>query len=173
MSLPIIDAAKARQLIAEGAVLVDVREADERAREHIPGTQHAPLSTLRSVEAPGAKAVIFHCRSGARTQANAERLAKSVGGKAYLVEGGMDAWKRAGLPTEKKAGAPIELMRQVMITAGLLVLAGVILGTGVDPRFYALSAFVGAGLTFSGVTGMCGMANILRRMPWNRQIRTA
>ena len=73
MSLPIIDAAKARQLIAEGAVLVDVREADERAREHIPGTQHAPLSTLRSVEAPGAKAVIFHCRSGARTGANAAR----------------------------------------------------------------------------------------------------
>jgi rhodanese-related sulfurtransferase len=77
------------------------------------------------------------------------------------------------LPTEKKAGAPIELMRQVMIAAGVLVLAGVILGTGVDPRFYALSAFVGAGLTFSGVTGMCAMANILRRMPWNRQIRTA
>jgi rhodanese-related sulfurtransferase len=174
MSLPILPPKEAHRLISEGAALIDIREADEFARERIPCATNTPLSKLDSTDLKTGDAVIvFHCRSGARTQANAERLAKSVGGKAYLVEGGMDAWKRAGLPTERKAGAPIELMRQVMIAAGLLVLAGVILGTGVDPRFYALSAFVGAGLTFSGVTGICAMANILRRMPWNRQIRTA
>ena len=117
MSLPVIDAAKARQLIAEGAVLVDVREVDERAREHIPGTQHAPLSTLRSVQAPGANAVIFHCRSGARTGANAARLGEAAGCDAYLLEGGLEAWKRAGLPVSADRSQPIEIMRQVQLVA--------------------------------------------------------
>ena len=53
--------------------------------------------------------------------------------------------------------------------AGLLVLAGVILGLTVAPAWFALSAFVGAGLTFAGLTGWCGMANLLAMMPWNRR----
>jgi rhodanese-related sulfurtransferase len=118
MSLQTIDAATARRLVAEGAVLVDVRESDERAREHIPGTRHAPA--LKPVEAPGAKAVIFHCRSGARTGANAGRLAEAAGCEAYLLEGGLDAWKRAGLPVSTDRKQPIEIMRQVQIVAGSL-----------------------------------------------------
>lgn len=60
-------------------------------------------------------------------------------------------------------------MRQVQITAGSLVLTGVLLGLFVAPGFFGLSAFVGAGLIFAGVTGWCGMANLLRVMPWNRR----
>ena len=52
--------------------------------------------------------------------------------------------------------------------AGGLVLAGVILGFLLSPWFFALSGFVGAGLTFAGVTGFCGMARILAVAPWNR-----
>lgn len=59
-------------------------------------------------------------------------------------------------------------MRQVQITTGLLILTGVVLGWFVNPAFYALSAFVGAGLTFAGATGWCGMAMLLKAMPWNR-----
>ncbi len=173
MSLPVIDAARARQLIAEGAVLVDVREADERAREHIPGTQHAPLSTLRSVQAPGAKAVIFHCRSGARTGANAARLGEAAGCDVYLLEGGLEAWKRAGLPVSADRSQPIEIMRQVQIVAGSLVVLGVVLGLWIAPPFFAVSAFVGAGLVFAGSTGWCGMAKLLALMPWNRATRKA
>lgn len=173
MSLPTVDAATARRLIAEGAVLVDVREPDERAREHIPGTRHAPLSSLRQVEAPGAKAVIFHCRSGARTGANAARLGEAAGCEAYLLEGGLDAWKRAGLPVSTDRGQPIEIMRQVQIVAGSLVVLGVVLGFLVAPSFLALPAFVGAGLVFAGSTGWCGMARLLAVMPWNRAARKA
>ena len=67
------------------------------------------------------------------------------------------------------SGQPIEIMRQVQITAGSLVLLGVILGTWVAPAFYGLSAFVGAGLMFAGISGWCGMAKILAVMPWNRR----
>ncbi len=64
---------------------------------------------------------------------------------------------------------PISLQRQVQITAGSMVLIGVILGFAVSPWFFLLSGFVGAGLTFSGVSGTCAMASLLAAMPWNRR----
>ncbi|MFO1160707.1 MAG: rhodanese family protein [Reyranellaceae bacterium] len=173
MSLSTIDVAGAKRLLDQGAVLVDIREADERAREHVPGARHNPLSRLAAVDAPGAKAVIFHCRSGARTAANAQRLGKAAACEAYILEGGLEAWKKAGLPVTIDDRQPIEIMRQVQITAGSLVLVGVALGVWVAPAFLALSAFVGAGLVFAGTTGWCGMAKLLALMPWNRQVRKA
>jgi rhodanese-related sulfurtransferase len=102
MSLPSIAPAAARRLIDEGAVLIDIREANEFARENIPGAHHLPLSRLHELELAvrQGKPVIFHCKSGARTATNASRLAMKVNGacEAYILEGGLDAWKRAGLP---------------------------------------------------------------------------
>ena len=66
--------------------------------------------------------------------------------------------------------APISIMRQVQIVAGTLVLLGVLLGWLVSPWFFALSAFVGAGLTFAGISGTCAMANLLGFLPYNRRI---
>jgi hypothetical protein len=69
--------------------------------------------------------------------------------------------------------APLPIMRQVQIAAGSLVLLGVVLAVLVSPWFMALSAFVGAGLIVAGVTGFCGMANLLLHMPWNRSREAA
>ena len=170
MSLPTIDVAGARHLLDEGAVLVDIREADEHARERVPGARHNPLSRLAPIELPAGKAVIFHCRSGARTTANAARLAGAASCDAYVLEGGIDAWKKAGLPVAVDRRQPITIMRQVQIVAGSLVLLGIVLGVWVAPAFLALSAF--AGLAFAGVSGWCGMARLLALMPWNRPDRT-
>jgi rhodanese-related sulfurtransferase len=167
-----ITPAEAARLLEDGATLIDIREPDEHARAHIPGARNLPLSRL-----PGAglavaadRPVLFHCRSGARTGANAALLADQAGGgAAYVVAGGLDAWRATGLPVAKDRRAPIEIMRQVQIVAGSLVLAGVLLGAFVTPGFYGLAGFVGAGLVFAGASGTCAMANILRRMPWNRQ----
>ena len=161
----------ARQLREGGATLVDVREPDEHARERIPGAQNLPLSQLEAagLALRGSGPVLFHCRSGARTQGSAARLVAKAGrAEAYEVEGGLEAWKRAGLPVAEDRRQPLELMRQVHIAAGSLVLLGVLLGALVAPAFYAVSGFVGAGLVFAGVTGFCGMARLLRLMPWNR-----
>jgi rhodanese-related sulfurtransferase len=162
----------ARLLREGGATLVDVREADEHARERIPGARNLPLSRLEEAELAvhQGKPVLFHCRSGARTAGNADRLAAKAGlCEAYVVEGGLDAWKRAGLPVAEDRRQPIELMRQVQIAAGSMVVLGVLLGAFVTPGFYILSGFVGAGLVFAGVTGTCGLAQVLRMMPWNRR----
>jgi hypothetical protein len=59
-------------------------------------------------------------------------------------------------------------MRQVQISVGTITLAGVILGTLFHPIFYSIPALAGAGLIFAGVTGSCGMAMLLAKMPWNR-----
>ncbi len=171
MSLNPVKPDDAKRLISEGAILLDVREADEYARERIPGARHVALSGLTTVECGDAPAVIFHCRSGARTSAACDKLAAAVSAKAYVLEGGLDAWKKAGLPVLEDRRQPLELQRQVQIAAGSLVLSGVILGALVSPAFYGISAFVGAGLVFAGVSGFCGMARLLRMMPWNRRMQ--
>jgi rhodanese-related sulfurtransferase len=169
--LKTITPADAARLLRDGAILVDVREPDEYARERIPGATSLPLSRLEEAElaAPDSKPVLFHCRSGARTQGNTARLAAKAGlREAYGIEGGLEAWKHAGLPVAEDRRQPLELMRQVQIAAGSMVLMGVLLGATVLPWLYGLSAFVGAGLVFAGMTGTCGLARLLRLMPWNR-----
>jgi rhodanese-related sulfurtransferase len=148
------------------AVLIDIREADEFARRRIGGAISRPLSAIGDV--PLDRSVIFTCRTGMRTGANAARLAALVPAPAYVLEGGVDGWAAAGLPVVTDARAPMEMMRQVQIAAGVLILAGVLLGWLVAPGFYLLAGFVGAGLTFAGISGFCGMARVLALMPWNR-----
>lgn len=168
-----ISAERAAALMREGAILVDIRERDEYARERIAGARHHAVSMLDRAHParPGDEVLIFHCRSGARTVENAERIAASMpaGIETYILEGGIDAWKKAGLPVAIDRKAPIPTMRQVQIVAGSLILLGALLGATVAPAFYLLCAFVGAGLVFAGVTGFCGMERILSLMPWNRR----
>ncbi|MBX9926784.1 MAG: rhodanese family protein, partial [Hyphomicrobiaceae bacterium] len=154
-----------------GAVLIDIRGADEHARERISGAQNVPLDRLTPINS-GSRPVVFHCKAGNRTAMNAAQLAASTTCKAYIVDGGIESWKRAGLPTIADRGQPIEIMRQVQLTAGGLVLLGVVASLLIDPRFIALSGFVGAGLMFAGATGWCGMAKLLAAMPWNRRPST-
>ena len=153
------------------AVLVDIREADEFARVHIKGAQLQPLSQWEKAHLTidPADDVIFTCRSGMRTGGACDRLAARVSGDAYVLDGGINAWQSAGLPVESDADAPLEIMRQVQIAAGSLVLVGVLLGFTVSTAWFSMAAFVGAGLTFAGLSGFCGMAKLLMLMPWNRQ----
>lgn len=170
-TLPPIDPHDLHRRLATGdAVLIDVREPDEFAREHILGARLAPLSAidLHDFDRDHGKIAVFHCRSGARTQAHAAQLLAKGFRQAYALEGGLQAWKAAGLPVHSNAKAPLEIMRQVQIAAGLLILLGVGLGFLVHPGFFGLAGFVGAGLTFAGTTGWCGMALLLKAMPWNK-----
>lgn len=83
--------------------LVDIREPDEYAQEHIPGAVSLPLSGLQKsgLHVGGNEHVVFHCKSGMRTNANCDALAAQVDGEAYVMQGGLQAWKKAGLPVEK------------------------------------------------------------------------
>ncbi len=169
MTLPRLSPAGTRAALDTGARLVDIRGADEHAREHISGALNVPLERMGELPRDD-HPVVFHCRSGMRTSANAARLAEAAGAAgAYILEGGIDAWRNAGQATVTDRSQPLEIMRQVQIAAGAMVLGGILLGLFVSPGFFGLSAFVGAGLMLAGATGWCGMANLLRVMPWNRR----
>jgi rhodanese-related sulfurtransferase len=167
MSLAKITPEEAKRLVDAGATLIDVRAPAEHARESIPGARNLPLGQRPSRDLAGP--VVFHCRSGMRTSMKAAELAGSVDCEAYLLEGGIDAWKRAGLPVKRDASLPIEIMRQVQIAAGSLVALSFVLGFVWSTVFFLVAALVGCGLIFAGVTGWCGMAKVLELAPWNRR----
>jgi rhodanese-related sulfurtransferase len=166
-----IDAATAMNWFAKGeARIVDVREPAEIASEHIRGAQSLPLGQIGSVRiAPqeGEKLVLV-CASGRRSGMACERLS-SEGVEVYSLAGGLNGWKSVGGSVEVSAHKVIPLERQVLLGAGFLVLTGVILSLLAHPYWIALSAFVGAGLMFAGLTGFCGMALLLARAPWNQR----
>jgi rhodanese-related sulfurtransferase len=170
MAIRNIDAREADLLVKSSkAVLVDVREPAEHAREHIAGAALAPLSCFEEgCFASSAAPVIFHCQSGNRTRTHESKLAGSGAKDVFVLTDGLNGWKAAKLPTVLDRAKPIELQRQVQIAAGALVLTGLVLAVSVSPWFAGLSAFVGAGLIITGTTGWCGMAKLLAAMPWNR-----
>lgn len=94
----------AARLVAQGALLVDIREAQECA-EVIEGAQNAPMSCGAGIETRPGQPVIFHCRTGRRTEMNADALAASVPtDDVYLLQGGIEGWQAAGLPVASLTG---------------------------------------------------------------------
>lgn len=157
----------------EVAQVIDVRSPDEYATGHIPGAVNLPLDELEARLDDLAKtgAVLVVCQSGQRAQMACELIGRSHPGLLRL-EGGTDAWLEAGGPVVASRKVRWSLERQVRLGAGLLVLVGIALGLLVHPGWFGLAGFIGAGLTFSGLTGFCGMAKILALMPWNRAVST-
>jgi rhodanese-related sulfurtransferase len=158
-------------LTAGEAVLVDVREPAEHAGEHIPGAQLLPLSRFdpAQIPPPAGKKVVLYCQSGNRSAQAGRQMLAAGASQIWHVQGGLQAFKDAGYETVRNPHAPISLQRQVQIVAGALVLLGTLLGALVSPWFLWLSGFVGAGLTFAGLTGTCGMAMLLARLPYNQR----
>lgn len=154
--------------------LVDVRTPVEFQEVHVDFARNVPLDRLTPESVAGgpgtvtAEPLYVICRSGGRGKQACEKLS-AAGLNVVNVEGGTMAWDQAGLPVVRGGGNAISLERQVRIAAGLLVLTGSVLGYFVHPYWLGLAAFVGAGLTFAGLTDTCGMGLMLARMPWNKQ----
>jgi rhodanese-related sulfurtransferase len=159
-----------KSLLSSGCCLVDVREPVEHAEEHIVGAKLIPLGQLekRAAEIDRSAPVIVMCRSGKRG-ADALKKLEALGiHEARNLEGGMLAWKEAGLPVGTGAKKVFPLMQQVQLTIGLGVLTGAVLALTAHPNWVFLCAFFGAGLTMAGSTGWCGLAILMSKMPWNR-----
>jgi rhodanese-related sulfurtransferase len=152
--------------------LIDVRTPAEFGEVHLENSTLMPLDRLDpsavKAAAAGADECVIICRSGKRAEQAQKTLAAAGCAETAVLDGGVTAWEGAGLPVNRGRKA-MSLERQVRIAAGALVLTGVILGSWVHPGFFGISAFVGAGLVFAGVTDWCGMAMLLAKMPWNQR----
>ena len=152
--------------------LIDVRTPAEFREIHAEGARNIPMERLNPIELVASRQgssepIYLLCRSGSRAKQVAEKLLDVGFINAVVVEGGTLAWEQAGLPVAR-GKKTISLERQVRITAGSLVLLGAALALFIHPYFIGLSAFVGGGLLFAGITDWCGMAMLLARMPWNQ-----
>lgn len=152
--------------------LVDVRSPGEFLSGHIPGASNYPIDQFdvqtakQLANAANGRQICLICQSGKRSQRALEIWAQAGQDDAVELEGGMGHWPgEAGLV--KTAGA-IPLVRQVHIVAGANVFVGTLLGAFINPWFLLIPGFFGAGLTFAGLTGACGLAMLLTKMPWNR-----
>lgn len=153
--------------------LIDVRSPGEYRSGHIPGAANYPIdqfdaNTARQLaESAQGRHVCLICQSGKRSQRAMAVWSQAAQNDAVELEGGMSSWPgEAGL--EKSHNAPLPLMRQVQIVAGANVLVGTLLGAFINPWFLLIPGFFGAGLTMAGLTGACGLAALLTKMPWNR-----
>jgi len=154
--------------------LVDVRSPGEYSSGHVPGAMNVPMDEVaaRIDDLENTSPVVLICHSGERSEMSCETI-EPHHGDLYVLHGGTEAWIQAGLPVVRSTSATWPIERQVRFAAGLLLLTGVILGWQVSPSWYLLSAFIGCGLTFSGLTGWCGMGVLMAKMPWNRPPRPA
>lgn len=176
-------------LNAKQAFLVDVREEIEQKEERIDSSLSFPLSSLDSSEIKKLlsqfkeskrEKLVITCKSGARAEKAANKIIEILNNcpndetnqdlNIYVILGGIDAWKSENLPLHNpvKSGSFLTLNRQIQIVTGSLVLLGVILGIFVSKIFLLLSAFIGTGLLFAGLTGFCGLGLLLAKMPWNK-----
>lgn len=173
MSATTISPKQLHDLVQSGTPveLIDVRTPVEFREVHVNFARNVPLDQLDAAQITAGRngsqqPLYLICRGGSRGEQACSKFVSAGNSNVVNVEGGTLAWDQAGLPVVRGRRA-MSLERQVRIAAGSLVLIGV-LGTFITPYAIGLSAFVGAGLVFAGITDTCGMGMLLARMPWNQ-----
>jgi rhodanese-related sulfurtransferase len=152
--------------------LIDVRTPVEFREVHVGCARNVPLDQLDTTKIAAGRdesglPLYVICRSGNRGRQACEKFLAAGYINVVNVDGGTQAWDQAGLAVVRGKKS-MSLERQVRIAAGSLVLIGSLLSYFAHPYWMGLSAFVGAGLVFAGVTDTCGMGMMLARMPWNQ-----
>jgi len=87
------------------AVVIDVRDDAEYAAGHIADAKHIPLAQLqdriKELHKFKDKPLLVHCQGGVRSAKACELLKKNEFTKVHNLEGGLNAWVQAKLPTVK------------------------------------------------------------------------
>ena len=174
-----IAASELHQRIKAGdeVTILDVRSPAEYQSGHIPGSRLLPIDEINNssiaeiAKTTGNKAdnpIYVTCWSGLRAKQAANLLTEAGIKNLILLSGGTEAWQKKGLPT-KRCGTNLSLERQVQIAIGSLLILKVFFGFTVHELFFVAGAVIGAGLISAGITRWCGMAQLIARMPWNRE----
>ncbi len=151
-------------------IIIDIREPSEYKGEKIPNSINIPISKLdkTDVKSISNKQAIFYCRSGFRTRKFRDKILSMGFRESYYLEGGIEQWKKNGYKTVVNKSAPIDIIRQVHIIIGTMVLLGIILAYFISPYFIILSVIGGTGLLFAGISGYCLLGKALMYLPYNK-----
>lgn len=146
-----IDPVTAQAWLEAGkAVLIDVRGAGEYGREHIADSRLVPLPTLRQTDfAPlhnDHSIAVFTCATGTRTRMAARQLAATGFTEVYNLTGGLQAWKRAGLPVKRDPAADRSCEAPPLVPIGIVlaVAAVMVVATLQSPGQYLNHIAIGA-----------------------------
>ena len=150
--------------------LVDVRETIEHHAFRIDNSAHVPLGTISGDKVPETdKKIVIYCLKGVRGQKACEKVTAAIDGiDVFNLEGGIDAWRSAGLPIKSTDKKHFSLERQVQIAIGTFVVLAVMASIAINPVFVWVAGFFGAALLFAGLTGNCPLSLLIAKMPWNK-----
>lgn len=175
MALSLISPKEFAQLASQGGViLLDVRTPMEYQQVHAVPAINEPLDKLEPLATATRHGltrqdkVYVICKSGARAKTAGQKFIDAGFEKVISVEGGTDAWVAADLPVLRTQSKVLPLQQQVFIVIGAMVVLGVLLGYFVHPAWLILAGFPGCGLIFAGLTGLCPLAMLMAKMPWNQ-----
>ena len=157
MTLTPITPLKAQGMLGDGAQLVDIRSPQEFAQAHALLAQNVPLGSTESFDMQGA--VIFLCRTGRRCEINAAELSALCSGKAYRIDGGLEAWRKAELPLASTDEARQTLSGNALAIAGGLVLLGLLLGWARSAWFLVVPAAIALDMVRAGIGKNSALAN--------------
>ena len=163
------------ELAKRGPVdLIDVRTPAEFASVRADLARNIPLHELEPKTVMAARngseqlPLYVICKGGGRSSQACQKFEAAGYANVVNVDGGTEAWEKAGLPVFRSGRKVIAIDRQMRMLAGTLVVLGAVLGALIHPVFHLLSAFIGAGLIFAGATDCCPMMNVIAKMPWNQ-----
>ena len=156
--------------VAEGSIIVDIRNEEEYELASIPQSINIPMGTLAdNIEKLSAyKNIYVYCNTDARSSdACSTLMATGLSNNIVCVEGGISAW----MANENEVSGSrrvLPMLQQVHLAASTFVLVPTLLALFVDVRFAWITVIPGLGLLGSGLTGFCGITYIFGKMPWNR-----
>lgn len=153
------------------AILIDVRQPAEHRSQNISHAKLIPLDQICKEKLPhiGNKKLVIHCQAGKRSLMACQKLLnENLGVEIYNLEGGINSWCSSGCDANVKSNNFLPLDRQVQLVIGILIVFSTLLGFFIDQNFLILTAIIGAGLIFAGLSGICMLANLIAKMPWNK-----
>lgn len=150
-------------------MILDVRMAGEVSQSYIENSLNIPVDMIQGKVgelSESKKDYFILCRSGGRAAKAAKIMIQAGISNIKVIDGGMLQWQKEKLPFTK---GKVSLERQIRVIAGSLVLLGILLAWLVHWGFIFVSAFVGSGLVFAGITDTCMMGMMLMKLPYNRK----
>ncbi len=159
--IEMIDLDRARDEIAAGTKLIDVREQNEWDESHLAGATHVPqgelVARIDELAPDASERLLLHCRTDNRSALSAAELEQLGYENVAVIEGGIVAWERAGLPVESESGLTAEqrmrysrhtLLPEVGVEGQLRMLGAKVLllgagGLGAPTALYLAAAGIG------------------------------